>query len=123
MLGLGLAPLEQDLWNQALSPIMDANCQDQPDQPCVSNAKGMSIRPNVPPSWQACSYYRDGSGAGDILYNICMNMPGAGNSWISQWGRCARGKLLNQYVRNGDPLDLTIYLLEHPVDFATCAVK
>jgi hypothetical protein len=65
-----------------------------------------------------CSPYLDGTGAGRILFNICMNAPN------NQWGQCVRGKLAQQYIPNGNPLELSIYLFwDHPKDFATCAIQ
>lgn len=71
--------------------------------------------PDVPPDPAFCGTYRDGTGAGDILYNICMGFP---NFPSQKWNHCVRGKLMNQYVRNGNPLDLTWYLfVDHPADY------
>jgi len=75
-------------------------------------------KPNVPPTWSYCSAYRDGTGAGDALYHLCMNFPDG------PWSNCVRGKLLKQYVPNGNPLQLGYYLfLDHPIDFAACRCK
>ncbi len=72
---------------------------------------------NVPPDPAFCGGYRDGTGAGDALYHLCMNFPN------NPWSNCVRGNLLNQYTRNGNPIDLSVYLFwDHPKDFATCAV-
>jgi hypothetical protein len=73
-------------------------------------------KPNVPPTPGFCSTYRDGTGAGDALYNLCMGFPN------NPWSNCVRGKLLNQYPRNPNPFQLLWYLVpDHPYDFATCA--
>ncbi len=73
-------------------------------------------KPNVPPDWDDCKKYRDGSGAGDSLYQLCMKFPD------NPWSNCVRGRLLQQYVPNGSPLDLSKYLFwDHPLDFASCA--
>jgi len=88
--------------------------------PVVQRDNGKSI-PNVPPEWGFCSKYRDGSGGGSALYDICMNSP---NFPSQKWAGCVRGKLLNKYVPNGNPLDLTWYLfVDHPVDFLTCPIN
>ena len=47
-------------------------------------------KPNVPPTPGFCSTYRDGTGAGDALYNLCMGFPN------NPWSNCVRGKLLNR---------------------------
>jgi RHS repeat-associated protein len=88
--------------------------------PILKANDGKSI-PNVPAQAQYCSAYRDGTGAGDALYQICMNFP---NIPSQKWASCVRGKLMGQYVRNGNPIDLSWYLLvNHPVDFLTCPVN
>lgn len=88
------------------------------DQVGPANPKNI---PNVPAQSQFCSAYRDGTGAGDALYQICMNFP---NIPSQKWASCVRGKLMSQYVRNGNPIDLSWYLLvNHPVDFLSCPVK
>jgi hypothetical protein len=72
-------------------------------------------KPNVPPDTRFCSAYRDGTGAGDILYGICMGFPNG------PWSNCVRGELLNQFVPNGNPVQLFNYLVvDHPLDFANC---
>lgn len=89
---------------------------------CVSDQNGEpQIGPGqagIPPDPLACSTYLDGTGAGSALYHLCMAFPDG------QWSNCVRDKLLNQYVANGNPLDLAIYLVwDHPKDFATCAIQ
>ena len=75
------------------------------------------FKPNVPPLWGFCSAYRDGTGAGEALYQICMR---TGNN---EWSNCVRGMLLNQYTPNPNPFQLVWYLgPDHAYDFATCAV-
>ncbi len=77
--------------------------------------------PNVPPDPAFCGTYRDGTGFGNIMYGICMHFP---NFPSQKWNHCVRGKLMNQYVRNGNPIDVSWYLfVDHPVDFLTCPVK
>ena len=73
--------------------------------------------PSVLPSWDNCSFYRDGTGAGEILYQICRNTPD------KPWADCVRGKLLQQFVPNDDPLhEIFIYgAWDHSKDFITCA--
>lgn len=98
----------------------DLLAQNQPPS-SIPTVQRAPKRPNIPPSQQACSLYRDGSGAGSALYNICMNFP---NFPSQKWAGCVRGNLLNQYVPNGNPLDLTWYLfVDHPVDFLTCPIN
>jgi hypothetical protein len=78
--------------------------------PQVGPANPKTI-PNVPPHPQFCSAYRDGSGAGEALYNLCMGFPN------NPWSNCVRGKLLNQYPRNPNPFQLLWYLVpDHPYD-------
>jgi len=85
--------------------------------PVVQRENGKS-KPNVPPEWGFCSGYRDGTGAGDAMYHLCMSFPNG------PWSNCVRGNLLNQWTPNGNPLDLSIYLFwDHPKDFATCAMQ
>lgn len=73
----------------------------------------------MPPDPAFCGQYSaDGTGAGEILNNLCMAFPN------NPWSNCVRGKLLNQYTPNGNPLNLSIYLFwDHPSDFATCAAQ
>ena len=71
--------------------------------PVVQRDNGKS-KPNVPPEWGFCSGYRDGTGAGDAMYHLCMSFPNG------PWSNCVRGNLLNQWTPNGNPLDLSIYL-------------
>jgi RHS repeat-associated protein len=74
--------------------------------------------PGIPPDPLACSPYLDGTGAGQILFRICMHTPD------SPWNNCVRDMLLQQYVPNGNPLDLSIYLFwDHPRDFVTCTIQ
>jgi RHS repeat-associated protein len=73
-------------------------------------------KPNVPPDPAFCGGYRDGTGAGDALYHLCMNFPN------NPWSNCVRGNLLNQYTPNPTPFQLVWYLgPDHAYDFATCA--
>jgi hypothetical protein len=100
------------------APAVAAN-NGTPTTPVIGPDNGKSI-PNVPAEWGFCNKYRDGSGAGSVLYNICMNFP---NFPSQKWAGCVRGKLLNQYTPNGNPIELTWYLfVDHPVDFVTCPV-
>jgi hypothetical protein len=93
---------------------------ESPNNATIGPENGKSI-PNVPPDPAFCGTYRDGTGAGSIFYNICMKFP---NFPSQKWNHCVRGKLMNRYVRNGNPLDLTWYLfVNHPVDFVTCPVN
>jgi RHS repeat-associated protein len=86
-----------------------------PTTPVVQKDNGKSI-PNVPPEWGFCSGYRDGSGAGDAMYHLCMSFPNG------PWSNCVRGKLLNQWTPNPNPFQLVWYLgPDHTYDFATCA--
>lgn len=88
-----------------------------PTTPVIQQANG-KFKPNVPPEWGFCGKYRDGSGGGSALYQICMNTPN------SPWGNCVRGTLLNQYTPNPNPPELFVYLfVDHPVDFASCLGK
>jgi len=86
-----------------------------------SQRSSVSANPmaGIGPDPLACSAYLDGTGAGQILFNLCSKVFPNG-----AWSNCVRGKLLNQYVRNGNPLDLSIYLFwDHPKDFASCLVQ
>jgi RHS repeat-associated protein len=77
-----------------------------------------AAKPNASPGWGTCSSYRDGTGAGDILYQICMNTPN------NPWSNCVRGTLVDQYVPHGNPLQLAVYLfIDHPKDFVNCAIR
>jgi hypothetical protein len=78
--------------------------------------------PSAPAVWGFCSAYRDGTGAGETLYQICMHTP-TGNMVFGEWGDCMRGKLLTQWTPNPNPFQLVVYLVpDHAVDAATCAV-
>jgi hypothetical protein len=102
-----------DLLAQNQSPRNAANN----GTPTIQKDNGKSV-PNVPPVWGFCSKYRDGSGGGSALYQICMNTPN------SPWGNCVRGTLLNQYTPNPNPPELFVYLfVDHPIDFASCLGK
>jgi RHS repeat-associated protein len=72
---------------------------DNPNQPTMS----ATSKPNVPRGWDSCSPYMDGTGAGDILYGICMHFP-TPDSW--PWTTCMRGRLLQQWVPNDNAADL-----------------
>ena len=99
-----------------VSPISDAEAANN-GTPTIGPDNGKS-KPNVPPEWGFCSGYRDGTGAGDAMYHLCMSFPNG------PWSNCVRGKLLNQWTPNGNPLDLSIYLFwDHPKDFAACAMQ
>jgi RHS repeat-associated protein len=96
--------------------IVPAN-NGTPTTPVIQQVNG-KFKPNVPPEWGFCGKYRDGSGGGSALYQICMNTPN------SPWGNCVRGTLLNQYTPNPNPPELFVYLfVDHPVDFASCLGK
>ncbi|HYM77099.1 MAG TPA: hypothetical protein VE377_14090 [Candidatus Dormibacteraeota bacterium] len=98
-----------------LNPLAANN--GTPTTPVIQQANG-KFKPNVPPEWGFCGKYRDGSGGGSALYQICMNTPN------SPWGNCVRGTLLNQYTPNPNPPELFVYLfVDHPVDFASCLGK
>jgi hypothetical protein len=93
----------------------DANWATAPNNASIGPADPKSI-PNVPPDPAFCGDYRDGTGAGDALYHLCMNFPNG------PWSNCVRGKLLNQYTRNPNPLQLVWYFgPDHAYDSATCA--
>jgi hypothetical protein len=95
------------------SKILAAN-NGTPTTPVIQQANG-KFKPNVPPEWGFCGKYRDGSGGGSALYQICMSTPS------SPWGNCVRGTLLNQYTPNPNPPELFVYLfVDHPIDFASC---
>jgi len=97
--------------------VVAANNGTPPVTPVVQRDNGKS-KPNVPPEWGFCSGYRDGTGAGDAMYHLCMSFPNG------PWSNCVRGNLLNQWTPNGNPLDLSIYLFwDHPKDFASCALQ
>ena len=124
--GLSVAGYNLTLSSLTLSTTQTSVGQDGGGRSAANNAtnNGTTIgpanpkdKPNVPPTWDYCKSYRDGTGAGSALYNLCMSFPN------NPWSNCVRGKLLNQYVPNGNPLDLSIYLVwDHPKDFATCAL-
>jgi RHS repeat-associated protein len=98
----------------AQAQLPPANNSTPPITPVVQRDNGKS-KPNVPPEWGFCSAYRDGSGGGSAMYNLCMGFPNG------PWSNCVRGKLLNQYVRNGNPAELFVYVfVDHPIDFASC---
>jgi len=100
--------------NTPLRSLPGAN-NGTPTALVVLRDNGKSI-PNVPPDWRFCSAYRDGTGAGDALYHLCMAFP---NGPVSN---CMRGKLLNQYTPNPNPLQLVWYLFpDHGYDLVTCA--
>ena len=112
--------------NGSTVPCSDASFGDGPSKPAepttsvVQQDNGKSI-PSVPADRGFCNKYRDGSGAGGTLYNVCMNFP---NVPSQNWAACVRGKLLNQYVPNGNPVQLSWYLfVDHPVDFLTCPIN
>ena len=87
-----------------------------PTTPVVQQDNGKS-KPNVPPEWGFCSAYRDGTGAGDAMYHLCMSFPNG------PWYNCVRGNLLNQWTPNPNPFQLVWYLgPDHAYDFATCAL-
>ena len=85
----------------------------------VPNVHKAPAKPNIPPDSTTCSSYRDGTGAGDVLFHICNNAPD------NEWSNCVRGKLLQQFTPNDDPLDLVFRygLADHLKDFASCAVE
>jgi len=80
--------------------------------------------PDVPASSAFCSAYRDGTGAGAILYQICMNSP-SGNIGIGRWGNCVRGNLLREFIPNDNPVDLIFRygVADHFYYFTACAVE
>jgi RHS repeat-associated protein len=93
------------------------NGTPNPNTPVVQQDNGKS-KPNVPPEWGFCSGYRDGTGAGDAMYHLCMSFPNG------PWSNCVRGKLLNQWTPNPNPFQLVWYLgPDHAYDFATCAIQ
>jgi hypothetical protein len=73
----------------------------------------------TPPDGYSCAIYRDGTGAGDILYQICMH---AGNN---SWSNCVRGGLLSQFIPLDNPFGLVFRygLVDHLLDFAVCATE
>jgi RHS repeat-associated protein len=87
-----------------------------PRPPLLQRDNGVTI-PNVPPGWSFCKDYRDdGSGAGEVLYHLCNGFPD------NPWSNCTRGLLLDQYVKGGNPAELSMYLVvDHLKDFAYCA--
>jgi RHS repeat-associated protein len=80
--------------------------------------------PDVPAASAWCSAYRDGTGAGAILYQICMNTP-SGRTGVGRWGNCVRGNLLREYVPNDNPADLIFRYgaWDHFYYFTACAVQ
>jgi RHS repeat-associated protein len=87
-----------------------------PNKTTIQAANG-TFKPNVPPKWDYCSSYRDGTGGGEMLYQICVNTPNG------PWPNCVRGMLLNQWTPNPNPFQLVWYLgPDHAYDFTTCAV-
>jgi RHS repeat-associated protein len=77
-----------------------------------------TAKPSVPPAPAYCSaYQQDGTGAGGILYNLCMSFPNNG------WSNCVRARLLSQYPPNPNPMQLFWYLVpDHAWDFGACLV-
>ena len=88
-----------------------------PTTPVIQQNNGKSI-PNVPPDKGFCSTYRDGTGAGDILYGLCMGFPNSPKS------NCMRGMLLQQFVPNDNPPDLIFRygFYDHGKDFVSCVL-
>jgi hypothetical protein len=80
----------------------------------VIGPAGDEFFPDVPPAWDYCSAYRDGTGAGEALYQICMNTPNG------PWSNCVRGSLLNQWTPNPNPFQLGWYLGAHLYYWPTC---
>jgi RHS repeat-associated protein len=94
-------------------------CGDPPTPPPPDDPPTVGPgTPGFPGNPLGCSGYLDGTGAGQILFGICMKAPD------NQWGRCVRGRLINQYVPNGNPAQLAVYLfVDHAYDFAACGVQ
>ncbi|HET9304899.1 MAG TPA: RHS repeat-associated core domain-containing protein, partial [Candidatus Sulfotelmatobacter sp.] len=118
--GDGLPTIADELWMDlgiaANSGFQAAN-DGTHTTPVIGPDKGKS-KPNVPPEWGFCSGYRDGTGAGDAMYHLCMSFPNG------PWSNCVRGKLLNQWTPNSNPFQLVWYLgPDHAYDFATCAMQ
>jgi RHS repeat-associated protein len=124
------APDPQTFPTVVPQPIMIATQPNPPLQPKKPEPKKPSpnkvhvigpgkSKPNVPPDRDFCSIYRDGTGAGDALYQICMHTPD------SEWGNCVRGNLMQQFTPRDNPADLIFryVLFDHPKDFAACAGK
>jgi RHS repeat-associated protein len=86
--------------------------EPRPSQPTIGRGPT-----GVGPDPLACSPYLDGTGAGSSLFHICQWFPNGPKS------NCIRGKLLSQYVPNGNPFQLVWYLGGHFYDFGACAVE
>ncbi len=93
--------------------------QEQPQATMSSAPKyaAYTASPNV------CSEYMDGTVAGSFTHWVCLDLTNTslGNS---DWGKCVRAKLLDQYTRDGTPFQYAVYLAgDHPVDFVTCKLN
>jgi len=102
----------------AHSPI-SGRPSPQTQKPAVPPKVGPSPKPDTPATWDSCKFYRDGTGAGETLYQICKTTPNGA------WWNCVRGGLLSQFTPNDNLLDLTTrYLVvDHSYYFGWCATE
>jgi hypothetical protein len=98
-----------EFWN-------DRSREWEPQRPSPPPTMTSSPHLYASPSFENCSPYRNGTGAGDILFGICSETPDG------PWSNCVRGNLLGQYNPKDNPAHETfIYgIFDHARYFASC---